>query len=262
MAQQCRWMQKISYARYRFPPVIIQRAVWLYFRFPLSYRDGFVTLTGFTPNLGKLAMGSLRNVSVLASWRQAENSLKSLNVTMSPPVPLLAEPLDAGRHPVRQLLRDRAVEHDAVLHPATQKREQRKVRRLAEDVPAGDVQGRLDMRMTEQRAVHDAVDPVKVAWVLSDEVGDEFRYARPYPGGVGRQVGGPQGAAFGVSRNPGFCLDLDHRVVENLDEPTVGPGVAPLGQRELDAPCTNGLDLHRHLPCLTLCNCLTGVVQV
>ena len=32
-------MQKISYARHRFPPVIIQHAVWLYFRFPLSYRD-------------------------------------------------------------------------------------------------------------------------------------------------------------------------------------------------------------------------------
>jgi transposase-like protein len=32
-------MQKISYARHRFPPLVIQRAVWLYFRFPLSYRD-------------------------------------------------------------------------------------------------------------------------------------------------------------------------------------------------------------------------------
>ena len=32
-------MQKISYVRCRFPPVIIQHAVWLYFRFPLSYRD-------------------------------------------------------------------------------------------------------------------------------------------------------------------------------------------------------------------------------
>ena len=32
-------MQKVSYARYRFPPVIIQHAVWLYFRFPVSYRD-------------------------------------------------------------------------------------------------------------------------------------------------------------------------------------------------------------------------------
>jgi len=32
-------MSKISYARHRFPPAIIQRAVWLYFRFPLSFRD-------------------------------------------------------------------------------------------------------------------------------------------------------------------------------------------------------------------------------
>jgi len=32
-------MQKISYARHRFPPPIIQHAIWLYFRFSLSYRD-------------------------------------------------------------------------------------------------------------------------------------------------------------------------------------------------------------------------------
>jgi putative transposase len=32
-------MSKVSYVRHRFPPSIIQRAVWLYFRFPLSYRD-------------------------------------------------------------------------------------------------------------------------------------------------------------------------------------------------------------------------------
>ena len=32
-------MQKISYSRHRFPPHIIQHAVWLYARFTLSYRD-------------------------------------------------------------------------------------------------------------------------------------------------------------------------------------------------------------------------------
>ena len=32
-------MIKISYAGYRFPPEIIQRAVWLYYRFTLSFRD-------------------------------------------------------------------------------------------------------------------------------------------------------------------------------------------------------------------------------
>ena len=32
-------MAPISYARHRFPPAIIQHAVWLYFRFTLSFRD-------------------------------------------------------------------------------------------------------------------------------------------------------------------------------------------------------------------------------
>jgi len=32
-------MDKLSYHRHRFPSIIIQQAVWLYFRFGLSYRD-------------------------------------------------------------------------------------------------------------------------------------------------------------------------------------------------------------------------------
>ena len=32
-------MDQISYKRYRFPPSIIQHAVWLYCRFTLSFRD-------------------------------------------------------------------------------------------------------------------------------------------------------------------------------------------------------------------------------
>ncbi len=32
-------MSKISYSRHRFPPAVIHRSVWLYFRFPLSFRD-------------------------------------------------------------------------------------------------------------------------------------------------------------------------------------------------------------------------------
>ena len=32
-------MAKISYSGYRFPPEIIQQAIWLYLRFSLSFRD-------------------------------------------------------------------------------------------------------------------------------------------------------------------------------------------------------------------------------
>ena len=32
-------MTKLSYGGYRFPPEIIQQAIWLYLRFTLSFRD-------------------------------------------------------------------------------------------------------------------------------------------------------------------------------------------------------------------------------
>ncbi len=32
-------MQKVSYTRHRFPCLITQHAIWLYFKFSLSYRD-------------------------------------------------------------------------------------------------------------------------------------------------------------------------------------------------------------------------------
>jgi hypothetical protein len=32
-------MAEISYRRRRYPPVVVQHAVWLYLRFTLSYRD-------------------------------------------------------------------------------------------------------------------------------------------------------------------------------------------------------------------------------
>jgi transposase-like protein len=32
-------MDKLSYHRHRYPRIVIQQAIWLYFRFRLSYRD-------------------------------------------------------------------------------------------------------------------------------------------------------------------------------------------------------------------------------
>jgi hypothetical protein len=32
-------MDQLSYRRHRFPPAVIQHAIWLYLRFTLSYRD-------------------------------------------------------------------------------------------------------------------------------------------------------------------------------------------------------------------------------
>ena len=32
-------MDKLSYHRHRYPSIVIQQAIWLYFRLALSYRD-------------------------------------------------------------------------------------------------------------------------------------------------------------------------------------------------------------------------------
>jgi transposase-like protein len=39
-------MTKISYNGYRFPPEIIQQTIWLYLRFPLSFRTKISTVGG------------------------------------------------------------------------------------------------------------------------------------------------------------------------------------------------------------------------
>lgn len=63
---------QIAYACHRFPPAIIQHAVWLYFRFALSYRDvedlmaergidvSYETVRRWTPKFGPAYAGRIR----------------------------------------------------------------------------------------------------------------------------------------------------------------------------------------------------------
>src|ERR1035437_6799284 len=65
-------MRKISYAGYRFPPEIIQQAIWLYLRFTLSLRDvedllaeraigvSYETVRRWENHFGPLIAGDLR----------------------------------------------------------------------------------------------------------------------------------------------------------------------------------------------------------
>lgn len=67
-------MKAISYKRHRFPPAIIQHAVWLYFRFTLSLRDvedllaergidgGYETVRCWTRKFGPAIARNLRRL--------------------------------------------------------------------------------------------------------------------------------------------------------------------------------------------------------
>ena len=60
---------------------------------------GFVKLTGFTPNLGKMSMAALHNFNSLDSCRDAENILRSVNETM--PVKPIRQRCQVKSHPFR-----------------------------------------------------------------------------------------------------------------------------------------------------------------
>jgi hypothetical protein len=52
--EQADRMMELSYRRHRFPPVVIQHAVWLYLRFTLSYRGQSLLLLKFVTGLSRL----------------------------------------------------------------------------------------------------------------------------------------------------------------------------------------------------------------
>ena len=65
---------------------------------------------------------------------------------------------DLAGHRLGRLLRDGPVEHEVVAVAAAQQHADRQPGDLAEDVPAGDVDARLDVGMPLERGVHAAVE--------------------------------------------------------------------------------------------------------
>jgi hypothetical protein len=88
-------MKKISYTRRRFPAAVIHRAVWLYFRIPLRFRDveemmaeRGVVRSGLMRRNIEAAVRSSRSKQILVSLFDAKPSLILSN---SFPVTLLRE---------------------------------------------------------------------------------------------------------------------------------------------------------------------------
>jgi transposase-like protein len=94
-------MSQIFYRRHRFPPVVIQHAVWLYLRFTLSYRDveellaervldvSYETVRSWVLKFGPVIARRLRQLRHRPNdrWGRANDPSPSL------PLPLAAPPL-------------------------------------------------------------------------------------------------------------------------------------------------------------------------
>jgi len=82
-------MNKISYSGYRFPPEIIQQAIWLYLRFTLSLRDVEVLLAErgvavsyetVRPSLIYRRTKNLRAVQLLLGHTKLESTVRYLGI--------------------------------------------------------------------------------------------------------------------------------------------------------------------------------------
>ena len=120
-------------------------------------------------------------------------------------------------HLLRRLLRDRPIELNPLAEPAAEQRADRQARRLAEDVPAGDVDARLHERMALQGRVHALVELGELARIHADQVRAQLAEPGADSVRIGGQVERAERAHLAVTDDAGVGLDADDRAVEDAD---------------------------------------------
>ena len=86
---------------------------------------------------------------------------------------------DATCHHLGRFLRDRAVEDKVVAIAPAQQHANRLTGCLAEDIPAGHVDGRLDIRVALQGRIHPPVQLGELPRIFAQQVRPELGDARP-----------------------------------------------------------------------------------
>jgi hypothetical protein len=115
---------------------------------------------------------------------------------------------------------------------------------LPENVPARHIQRRLDVRVAAHRLVHAPVDKAQRRRIETDQGGSQLGDAGARAFGIGRQVGGTQGADLAVAGEPLVGLRGDHGAVEGADTVLVRPVVSALDQRQVDLVDPDAGDAH------------------
>src|SRR5207244_3665145 len=132
-------------------------------------------------------------------------------------IPFGAVAGDAVRHRLRRLLRDGPVQAEVVAVSPAQEGADRLARHLAEEVPAGQVEAGLDVRVPFEGGVHAAVELRDLERVLAEQVWGQLGETGADAAGVGRKVERAERTDLAEARDPGVGLDLNHGAVEDRD---------------------------------------------
>ncbi len=125
-------------------------------------------------------------------------------------------------HLVDRAERDRDVEREVGAGHAAEQRADGELGRLAQEVPAGDVERRLRVRVAGQGAVHRLPDGGQVARIDPEQRRGQLCERGARAGGVRRQVGRAERARLAPPDQAAVGLDADDRARQRTDRPTAG----------------------------------------
>ena len=147
-------------------------------------------------------------------------------------------------HLLRRFLRDGAIEmHVLAVTPAEQFAHGHSSR-LAEDIPARDVEAALHVGMALESGVHRAVELHELARIFTEQVRPEFAQTSAHAFRVGRQIERPERTDLAVADETGVGLDADDGAIEDGDGLAAGPFVGCFVEREFNAMGKDAGDFH------------------
>ena len=109
-----------------------------------------------------------------------------------------------GGHLVGRFLRDRAVQPHPLAEAASHQYAYRQPRGLAQHIPAGDVDARLDIGMPLERRVHTVIQVGEFARIAADQMGRQLLDSGAHSRRVGRKIEWPERADLAITDQPGI----------------------------------------------------------
>ena len=109
---------------------------------------------------------------------------------------------------------------------------------LSEDIPTGNIDGRLDIRVSRQSGIHGGVDVIQTARVKPHQMGCENVKSGTNAGAMCRKVGVSPGASLAPARQALIRVDPNDRAVEVIKAELPTRQEIGCVQRQIDLPDT------------------------
>ena len=159
-------------------------------------------------------------------------------------VAFFAIAVDILCHFFRRLLRDRSVKHEVISPSTTEQCADGNSGNLPEDIPAGDIDSGLHIRMPLHGGIHELVQLAELRRVMPNQMWSQFGDSSSNSGSVSWQVERPEWTNFAMTDHTFVGFDSYDRAVKHVDRFSTRPFIATFVQRKFDSVSSNSRNLH------------------